>query len=157
MVAVKHELTVLMVAAWLVAGVSHAQDGRAEFEVVRSQVKAERQAVVARNLPLGDVEADRFWPLYREYQDARDQIVDRRIRELEKFYDNFDDLTEEQAKQLLQDYADIQADTVNMKKAFIRKFRKVLTSKQTLRFFQIEHRMDAITEEELSQVVPLAQ
>ena len=134
-----------------------AEEGRAEFEAVRAQVKADRQAMVARNLPLTTEEADAFWPLYRTFQQERDKIVDRRIAQLEKFYENFDGLTEDQAARLLDDYAKIQADMAALKKDFIKKFRKILSQKQTLRYFQIEHRMDAITEEELSQVVPLAQ
>jgi Spy/CpxP family protein refolding chaperone len=132
-------------------------DGRAEFEAVRGQVKANRQALVAENLPLTAVAADNFWPLYREFHVERDILADRRIKGLQEFYDNFDTLSDDQAKQLLDDYVDLQDDKLELQKKYMAKFRDVLTEKQVLRYFQIEHRLDAIIEDELVQVLPLAE
>ena len=130
--------------------------GRADYEIMRQQVAANRQAVVAENLKLDDDQAKEFWPLYREFHMHRDELSDRRVNALEEFYENYDKLSEKQAKTLLNDHMDLRQDRLALDKKYITKFRRILSEKHTLRYFQIENKLDAVIEDELVQVIPLA-
>ena len=134
-----------------------AQQEGDDIEGVKSQIQTNRQALVAENLMLSESESEVFWPVYREFHSERDALVDRRIKLLREFRDNFDGLSDEQATQMLDDYFVLQDDFLALRKKFLRNFRRVLSDKTTLRYYQIENKMDSIIEYELSQVVPLAQ
>ena len=127
------------------------------IETVRAQISANRKALVAANLALSEEESAGFWPLYREFHNERDALADRRMTMLLDFRDNFDDLTDEKSKQIINDYFRLQNDLLKLKKKYAKKFSKVLSAKRTLRYLQIEAKMDAIIESELTQVVPLAE
>jgi len=127
------------------------------IETVRAQISANRKALVAANLALSEEESAGFWPLYREFHNERDALADRRMTMLLDFRDNFDDLTDEKSKQIINDYFRLQNDLLKLKKKYAKKFGKVLSDKRTLRYLQIEAKMDAIIESELTQVVPLAE
>lgn len=127
------------------------------IETVRAQISANRKALVAANLALSEEESAGFWPLYREFHNERDALADRRMTMLLDFRDNFDDLTDEKSKQIINDYFRLQNDLLKLKKKYAKKFGKVLSAKRTLRYLQIEAKMDAIIESELTQVVPLAE
>jgi hypothetical protein len=149
-------LLALAAALVLASGSVTADDGRADFEVVRAEVLANRQAVIADNLPLSSEEAERFWPLYRQYRQERDVLADRRIEGLEAYYEHMDEMSDALATRLLDDYLVLQADMLALKKRYVSRFREILSQQQTLRYFQLEHRLDAMVEDELAQGIPLA-
>lgn len=58
---------------------------------------------------------------------------------------------------MLDDFMKLQDDILRLQKKYLSNFRKVLSEKKTLRYFQIENKMDTIIEYDLAQVVPLAE
>ena len=134
-----------------------AQQERGAIELIKTQVASQRLALVAENLQLTEAESAIFWPVYREFHAERDKLTDRRISMLKEFRDNFDGLSEDQARRLLDDYIRLQDDFLKLRKKYLRNFRAVLSEKRTLRYFQIENKLDTIIEYELTQVVPLAE
>ena len=148
-----------LAASLFLGGISTAaaQQERDVIEVVKSQIATQRQALVAENLGLSPEESDLFWPAYRDFHKERDSLVDRRIAILKDFRDNFDGLSDEQAKKLLDDYFKLQEDILSLQKKNLKNFRKILSEKKTLRYYQIEKKLDTIIEYDLAQVVPLAE
>lgn len=134
-----------------------AQQERDVIEVMKSQIATQRQALVVENLQLTAEESEAFWPVYRKYAAERDGLVDRRITLLKEFRDNFDGLSDDEAKTLLDDFMKLQDDILRLQKKYLSNFRKVLSEKKTLRYFQIENKMDTTIEYDLAQVVPLAE
>lgn len=159
MTSYKRLISTLLAAAVLMGatGSASAQTEADVISAVRAQVGANRQALVAANLGLTESESEAFWPVYREFHNDRDQIMDRRVKMLTDFRNNFETLTDEQAKTMLSGYFDLQEDLLKLRKKFVKKFEKVLPQKTTLRYFQIENKLDTIIDYDLASVVPLAQ
>ncbi|MGI9342941.1 MAG: hypothetical protein ACR2QV_08815 [Gammaproteobacteria bacterium] len=140
-----------------IAAPAQAQQERDVIEVMKSQISTQRQALVAENLFLTKGESDAFWPLYREFQNERNPLIDRRIELLTQFRDNFDSLTEEQAADIIDGWVELESDIAKLRKQYVKKFRKILSEKTTLRYFQVENKLDTIIDYDLSQVTPLAE
>lgn len=145
------------IASILLAAPAQAQQERDVIEVIKSQLATQRQALVAENLLLTKEESDVFWPLYREFQNERNPLIDRRIKLLTKFRDNFDSLTDDQAAEIIDGWIALESDIVKLRKQYVKKFRKILPEKTTLRYFQVENKLDTIIDYDLSQVTPLAE
>jgi hypothetical protein len=145
------------VAIILPAASLMAQQNSAETEAVKAQIQSNRQALMAENLMLSESESADFWPVYQDFHAERDALLDRRINLLQEFRDNFDALDDAQATRMLDDYFALENDFLELRQEYLPKFRRVLSDKQTLRYYQIENKMDLIIEYELSQVLPLAQ
>ncbi len=149
----------VFLAAVVLAGYAaetFAQQERDEIELMLAQIRTNRQAIVTENLVLTAAESEVFWPLYRQFQNDRALMVDRTMKMLTEFRDNFDGLSEEQAKALVDEYFKIQKEELRLNEKYLREFRKILSQKKTLRYFQIENKLDAIIDYDLSQVIPLA-
>jgi hypothetical protein len=127
------------------------------IEVIRGQIKKDRQAVVAANMTLSATQSENFWPLYRKYHQDRDSLADRRVALLTDFRDNRMGMTAEQAKQILSDALELEKDIGKLKRKYAPKFEKVLAPRATLRYYQIENKLDTIIDYELASVVPLRQ
>jgi hypothetical protein len=147
-------LTMAVLAGF--ASDTFAQQERDEIELMLAQIRTNRQAIVTENLALTAEESAVFWPLYRQFQNDRASMVDRTMKMLTEFRDNFDGLSEEQAKALVDEYFKIQKEELRLNEKYLREFRKILSQKKTLRYFQIENKLDAIIDYDLSQVIPLA-
>jgi hypothetical protein len=149
----------VFLAAVVLAGYASetfAQQERDEIELMLAQIRTNRQAIVTENLALTAAESEVFWPLYRQFQNDRALMVDRTMKMLTEFRDNFDVLSEEQAKALVDEYFKLQKEELRLNEKYLREFRKILSQKKTLRYFQIENKLDAIIDYDLSQVIPLA-
>lgn len=134
-----------------------AQQERDMMEVIRAQVAANRQALVAANMELTSEESEAFWPVYRSYQAKRAELDDRELRALTEFRDSYLDMSDEQARSILDEYLKIARDFQKLRKQYAREFGKILPEKKVLRFMQIDAKIDTIIDFELVQVVPLAE
>ncbi len=141
----------------MLGSTANAQTEAEVLAAVRTQLNTNRQALVAENMVMSEEESERFWPLYREFHYERDKLMDRRMSMLQDFRDNFDGLTNEQARQIIDDYFLLQEDLLKLNRKYAKKFRKILSYKHTLRYLQIETKMDAIIDSELTKIVPLAE
>jgi hypothetical protein len=64
-------------------------------------------------------------------------------------------LTDEQAKLLLQDFLNIELDQLNLKEAYVKKFRAVLAPKKVARYFQIENKMQTVMDYDRAKKIPV--
>ena len=156
------KLRTLFCAATLTVLAMLSQPGFAQqesdmMEVIRAQVAANRQALVAANMGLTAEESEAFWPVYRSFQAKRAELDAREIRVLTEFRDSYLDMSDEQARSILDAYLKNQRDFQKLRKQYAREFGKILPDKKVLRFMQIDSKIDTIIDFELVQVVPLAE
>lgn len=144
-------------AALLLPFGANAQQERDMIEVLRGQISTDRQAVVALNMDLSEKQSEAFWPVYREYHEKRDELADRRVKLLTEFRDSQIGMTAEQAKKMLKEAIDLEDKLNDLKHNYRADFEKVLGPRHTLRYYQIENKLDAIINYELASVVPLRQ
>ena len=149
--------TALILSTVLLASPARAQTVDDDIQLTRAVVQTERQAVVAANLGLSDAESAVFWPLYKEYRAAVDQATDTRVALLKTYFASFETLTDEEASALLDDFFTYQKNLLKTRTTYAKKMRKVLSGRTVARFFQIEHKMDAVIEYEMAGEVPLIQ
>jgi small-conductance mechanosensitive channel len=143
---------VLAISAPLVA---FAQSEADVMEMTREVVRAERKALVAENMQLNEAESQRFWPVYNEYQNEVRKIGDRRLKLLQSYAYAYENLTEMQAEAFLKESMEIQKAKLELQQSFIPKFKEVLSPKMVARFYQIDHKLDAIIEYDLAAEIPL--
>lgn len=118
--------------------------------------KAERRAIFGENMLLSKKQAQGFWPLYDQYEAQMDRIEQRHVREVRDFSKSALTLTDDQATQKLDEVMSIAQSRLDVQKAFIPKFRAVLGSIQTTRFYQIDNKLRALLQAQIAQMVPLA-
>ena len=132
-----------------------AQQAREQVELSRSVVQTERQIIVANNMGLTEQEAEAFWPVYKDFQEALRKVSDRRADLILERAKEFNSLSGEKAQKMLKESLDIQAERTKLKQKFIGKFNKVLPPKKVVRYFQIENKLDSIIDYELAGSIPL--
>ena len=155
----KKTLGVLM--ALMLMGVTtnaQAQDKPADnMQILRAKIKADKKLLVATNMDLTESEAKSFWPIYEEYQKELQKINRRIATVLDSYAGDFRNksLTDDKAKQLIDEANAIDQAEVNMKSTFAPKLSKVLPAIKVARYLQIENKIRAVVKYDLAQGVPL--
>jgi hypothetical protein len=153
------KILVLVVLALftLVSANALAVDEAVEEEILwtRAVVAANRSQRLLNTLKLSDKEIEAFSPVYLDYWDDLNLINDRLQALIVDYSDNYENLTDEKALELLDEHLDIQKDKVALKKKYVKKFKKVLTPKKLVLFYQAENKLDAVIMMELAKEVPL--
>jgi len=131
-------------------------DITSDVELTRASIQVRRQAIVTAAMDLAPKDADVFWPLYREYREEMAKVNDRFVRLLTGYLENYDSLTDEAARKMLDEYLSIDRARNGVKSTFVPRFGKVIPAKQVTRFFQIDNKLDAVINAELAKLIPLA-
>lgn len=141
--------------------VGQAQDDPtlAEFnsavENARTLVQAERRVLVADALTLTAAESSAFWPVYDRYMADMRVAGDLQAKAITTYAANYGNLTDEVARQLIADTLKFQEKSLQVRKSYLRKFRAVLPEIKLARFYQIENKLDAITNFALAAQIPM--
>ena len=141
----------------LVSANALAVDEMVQNEVLftRAVILANRTQIVLNTLKQSKEQVDAFSPVYLDYWEEMNQINGRLADLILDYSDNFEDLTDEKAISMLDDYLDIQKKKIALKKKYVKKFKKVLTPKKLVQYYQAENKLDTIIMMELAAEVPL--
>jgi hypothetical protein len=151
---------VAVVAGLIVFGVmpALAQDKPADnMQILREKVQADKKLLVAANMELTEAEAKAFWPVYEKYQHELFLLRVRTKKLIEDYSRAFKGMTDQTAKRLLDEYITIESLGLKLRKAYLPKFRQVLSEKKVTRYYQIENKIQAALYYELAVQIPLAQ
>ncbi len=149
---------VLVMALIGFAGSAAAQDKPADnMDIVKEKIRSDKKLFIATNMQLTKSEAKDFWPVYDAYQAELGKLGDREIKLIDEFATNFETMSDDVAKNLLDDSLSIDSDHLKLRQSYLSKFRGVLPDKKVARYYQLENKIDAVLEYELARRIPLVQ
>jgi hypothetical protein len=129
------------------------------MDVLRLELDLDKRAVVADNLVLTDTAAAAFWPIYEDYQrqlQAIDEQVVRLVNEYVEAYGN-DSVTDAMAKRLLDESLALDEAEIALRKRYATRLEGVIPAIEAARYLQIERKIRAIVEFDLSERIPLVE
>ena len=140
------------------AGFAAAQDKPADnMDLVKEKIRTDKKLFIATNMQLTESEAKAFWPVYDAYQAEIGKLKDREIKLIEKFAANFETMSDDVAKSLLDESLSIDSTHQKLRQSYLSKFRGILSDKKVARYYQLESKVDAVFEYEIARRIPLVQ
>ena len=127
-----------------------------QIELTRAEVRANRQDIVRRLMDLTEEQSQAFWPVYRSYQEETAKLGDQRVVLIETYLKNAATLTDEQAKELLDQSFKLREKQLALQKKYVGKFQKVIPGVKVARLYQIESVLDAVINANLHAELPMA-
>jgi phage terminase Nu1 subunit (DNA packaging protein) len=108
---------------------------------------------------LSSMERDKFWAVYRDYQEKMDAVANQRVKVITDYADTLKDgsLNNEKAMDMLNEWLSYERMRLITKQSYVKKFQEVLPSLKVVRFFQIENKLEAIINMQLAKQIPLMQ
>ncbi|MDX5422282.1 MAG: hypothetical protein LPK07_14555 [Hymenobacteraceae bacterium] len=124
-------LTILLFfcALFLSGTMSLAQDNR------RENVEAAKTAFLTDKMELTTDQAQKFWPLYNEYETKRRELM-RAYRS--GYRHDLEELSEQEAKARIDNMFDTKEKELALEKEYAAKYQRVISTKQLIRLYRGE-------------------
>ncbi len=145
----------LLAITFVFASSINAQTQNDYLEITRDVLKTEKKAAIAEVMQLTETESQPFWNLYNEYQGELYTVQNKRIAGIKDFAAHYENLSNEKADELWNNYMGYQTQLLKLKKGYYKKFKKILPAGKAARFFQAENKIESMVNADLALGIPL--
>ena len=128
-----------------------------EIKLQLQNLRSQKKQIVSANMQLTEAEALKFWPVYDEYTAETIKNNDIRAALIKEYSGNYDTLTDAQAQSLLKRWLQADDAEVQLRLKYIPIFSKVLSTKKTARFIQIDRHLGMLIDVQVMSAIPLVQ
>ncbi len=125
------------------------------MELLRSDLKAEKTALLTEAMGFTQQEGAIFWPIYREYELELAKIGDARIANIKDYATNYANMTDVKAKQLVDTAFKLEEDRLKLQKSYYKKVEKALSATSAARFIQVERQIGLLIDMQIASEMPL--
>jgi Spy/CpxP family protein refolding chaperone len=115
------------------------------FESRHDRLKSQKVAYFSNNIDLTSREAEKFWPVYNEYNNQREAISQERNKVLRQLSGVENMENEKEVKALLDSYTACFTKEAELLRKYYQKFSEILPPKKVVRLY--------ITEEQFKQML----
>ena len=150
----KKTIVLALVACVLVPAAAFAQMD-SYIEMLRSDVRTEKVAVITEVMMFTDPESEAFWPIYREYELELAKIFDDRLANIKKYAEHYEHLDDATADELIIAAFKVDEKRHKLQKSYYTKFKKALGAKRAAKFMQLEHQIDLLIDLQIAANLPL--
>jgi hypothetical protein len=160
----------VIVALLAGAPLAHAQAGatapqadpreinlRAYVELLRSDLRAQKVAVIAEVMEFTEKEDAAFWPVYREYEAELAKINSDRMSLIKDYAKGFDTLTDATADGFAVRALGLEARRQTLLENFYKRFKAVVPAKTAARFLQVEHQILLLMDLQIAASLPVVE
>jgi hypothetical protein len=123
---------------------------------VRSDLQSKRTEVIAKNVTLTAEQSTVFWPLFNQYQQEQNAIMDEQMKEMQRYVDLYQTLDDVEAIALVNAHLERDARMAALRQRWFGEFLKVLPAKLAVRVIQIDRRISLTHQIEFASRIPLA-
>ena len=124
-------------------------------ELLRSDVRAEKVAILTEVMEFTEAEDKVFWPIYREYDAEMATLGDERVALVADYARNYTTLTDAMAQTLGTRALDLEARRHAVKAKYYQRFATALSPRTSLRFLQVEHQLQLLIDLQISAALPI--
>jgi hypothetical protein len=130
---------------------------KTEAELVRSAFQLEKKALVADYLQMSNDEAEKFWPIYNQYEAQRIDAFTRRFKLIDTYLVNIEKgIAEVPADEMVKESAAIQKMELELRQKYYKLIKKSISLPVAARFYQVEDAINVAVRNELYGNLPVA-
>jgi hypothetical protein len=133
-----------------------AQDIDSYIELLKSDLKTDKKAIITEVMQFDETQSAAFWPIYKEFEYELDKLSEKRIANIKDFAANYDVLSDEKANQLIETAFDFQDDRLDLNKKYHEKFAEALGPIVAAKYMQLEYEIQLLIDLSINSNLPLA-
>ena len=124
-------------------------------ELLRSDVRAQKVAILTELMGFTDAEDAAFWPIYREYDGEMAKLGDERVAMIAEYAANYSTLSDAIAEKLAATALDLESRRQATKAKYFERIKKALSPRTALRFLQVEQQLLLLVDLQISASLPI--
>ena len=124
--------------------------------LMRSDLRAQKVAIITDLMRFTEEEDAKFWPVYREYETALAKINDDRIALIKQYADSYTSLTDATADDIATRALGLDARRHALIVEYYDRFKKVVAPKTAARYLQVERQIQLLIDLQIAANLPAA-
>jgi hypothetical protein len=116
-----------------------------------------RRDVFETGMRLDDRQKDTFWNIYADFDRQRAELTDQTLRLVRSYTTDYDTLTNEQARKMMDEAAGIADKQVKLRRKYADRISKKLGGRVGARFYQIDDYLSTAARLDVLDVLPFVQ
>jgi hypothetical protein len=128
-----------------------------DIALLRKDIRSKRKQLIAANLTLTETEATKFWPVYDKYIDELVKINNEKYALIKEYSDAWGTMTDVQAENLTKRSLAVDEQVAQLRIRYVPIYRQVLPGTKVATFYQLDRRIQAMIDLQLSAQLPLVQ
>jgi hypothetical protein len=128
---------------------------RAYVELLRSDVRSQKVAILTELMDFTEAEDAAFWPIYRAYDVELSAINDDRVKLIAEYAKSYDAMTDAVAERIARGALDLEGRRHALKLKYFDRIKAALSPKQAARFLQVENQLLLIIDLQISAALPV--
>jgi hypothetical protein len=141
--------------ALAVPTIAAADDMEKYVEMMRSDLRSGKTALLTEALKLSDADGQKFWPIQREYETELAKLGDQRIQLIKDYAAAYDSMTAATAKSLMDRAFKLESSRLAVLKKYADKVSKDVSPNVAARFAQVEAIVNSLIDLKLRAETPL--
>ena len=126
-----------------------------EIDLLRKDLRSKKKQLIAANMKLSDAEAEKFWPIYDQYTADLVKINDTKYALIKQYLQTYTTMTDAETDSYMKKWTSMDESVVEVRQKYVPTFRKVLSARNTLLFFQLDRRVGLMIDLQLASQIPL--
>ena len=124
-------------------------------ELLRSDVRAQKVAILTEVMAFSEAEDKAFWPIYREYDVNMAKLGDERVAMIGEYANNYGQMTDALAGTLMAKAIDLENRRKAALAACVDRVKTALSPRMALKFLQVEHQLLLIIDLQIAAALPV--
>jgi hypothetical protein len=141
----------------IAADIARAENLHAYVELLRSDVRSQKIAIITEMMQFTEDEDAKFWPVYREYESELAKLNDERLALIKDYAANYATITDQVADRLARGALDVEGRRHALKLKYYERFKSVVPPKTAARFLQVENQILLILDLQIAASLPIVQ
>jgi hypothetical protein len=127
-----------------------------DIALLRQDIRAMKMRVIGENMPLTDVEAEKFWPIYKHYADDLHDVHNEKYALFKQYAERWSTMTDQDALIYVRRSMEVDAQAQALRLKYVPVMNQVLPGKKAATFFQLERKLCLMVDLQLFSQIPLA-
>lgn len=127
----------------------------AAIALLRTDMRAQKQAILRASVPMTPEQSTAFWALYQDYEADLGKLNDERFLLFKDYPNNYQALDDFGAEDMARRSADLDERRASLRLKYVKRFARILPGRQLARFVQIDNRLDLVLNLQIAEQIPL--
>jgi hypothetical protein len=134
---------------------TRARNLRAYVELLRSDLRTQKVALLTELMQLTEQEDAAFWPVYRQYELEVTRLNDERLAGIERYAEVYTRITDADAHELATQALELESRRADLKKKYYARLKSALSPVRAARALQIENQIQALVDLQVAASLPV--
>jgi hypothetical protein len=125
------------------------------IEILKSDINTQRRALITAAMDFTEEEAQKFWPIYKEYELEYDKMIDMEIQLIKEYAESYENMGEEVAHQLAKKSFEIEKEQLSMSEKYFGKFAEELGARRSVKLQMVLNRIELMINLQAASNIPV--